>query len=109
MSFSTDMRRNAMKILIPSALLLFLSATQVSIAQDQPLTRAEVRKETLEAICRGDEPAPGDSGLTLRQLFPEAYKGREAKCKMTEQAMAAMREASRLRRKNGSPPPNPTN
>ena len=97
-----------MKFLIPSILLLFLLATRVSTAQDQPLTRVEVKKETLEAICRGEETAPGDSGLTLRQLFPEAYKDRESKCKMTEQAMAAMREASRMRKKNGMPPPSPT-
>jgi hypothetical protein len=102
------MERNAMKFLIPSILLLSLLASQVAPAQDQPLTRTEVKKETLEAICRGDEAAPGDSGLTLRQLFPEEYKGRELKCKMTEQAMAAMREASRLRRQNGLPPPSPT-
>jgi hypothetical protein len=99
-----------MKILVPSALLLSLLAMQVSSAQQQPpTTRAEVRKETLEAICRGDESAPGDSGLTLRQLFPEAYKGRESMCKMTEQAMATMREATRLRRLKGLASPSPTN
>ncbi len=73
----------------------------LATAQEAPLTRAEVRKETLEAICRGDELAPGESGMTLRELFPEDYKGREARCKMSDETMAAMRKAARARQAKG--------
>lgn len=84
------------------AVLPFLLLTgQIATAQEMPLTRAEVKKETLEAICRGDELAPGESGMTLRELFPEDYKGREARCRMSDQRMAAMREAARARQAKG--------
>jgi hypothetical protein len=97
-----------MKLFTTTALPLLLLASQFATAQEQPLTRAEVKKETLEAICRGDETAPGDSGMTMRQLFPEDYKGREAHCQMTEKSMAAMREATRLRQQKGLSQPSTT-
>lgn len=91
-----------------TVLPVLLLSSQVAMSQETPLTRAEVKKETLEAICRGDETAPGDSGLTLRQLFPEDYKGREARCKMSDKSMAAMREASRARKGKGMNQPSTT-
>lgn len=91
-----------------TVLTLLLVSGQGATAQEAPLTRGEVKRETLEAICRGDALAPGDSGMTLRQLFPEDYKGREAGCKISEKSMAAMREASRARRAKGTPEPGAT-
>ena len=91
-----------MKLLTITVVPLLFAASQFAAAQQTPLTRAEVKKETLEAICRGDELAPGESGMTLRQLFPEDYKGREARCKMSDKSMAAMREAARARQEKAA-------
>ena len=61
-------------------------------AADAPLSRTEVKRQTLMAICLGEETSIGDSGKTSRDEFPEDYKRRAAMC---NQWIAAMPAAAR--------------
>jgi hypothetical protein len=54
------------------AIALVLAAT-AGVSSAQGLTRAQVEADLQTAIRNGDMMAPGDSGLTERQLNPGAY------------------------------------
>jgi hypothetical protein len=55
-----------------TAMALVLSA-MAGVTSAQGLSRAQVQAELQAAIRNGDMMAPGDSGLTERQLNPSAY------------------------------------
>jgi predicted RNase H-like HicB family nuclease len=59
-------------------------------------TRDEVQRELTEAIRNGDMLAPGESGLTLRELHPGRYPGQAVPAAKTrEQVRAELAEAVR--------------
>jgi hypothetical protein len=59
--------RSALSILVLSA---FCIGAQ---AQQGPTTREQVRSELARAQRSGDVMAPGDTGLTLREMYPARY------------------------------------
>jgi hypothetical protein len=59
-----------------AAALVFAAVAGVSSAQG--LTRAQVKAQLQEAIQNGDMLAPGDAGLTERQLYPSEYPAQAA-------------------------------
>jgi hypothetical protein len=67
----------------------------VGAAHAQSLTRDEVRGELVEAQRTGDILAPGDSGLTLRELYPHRYPAPQfiAAPKTRAQVVAELKEA----------------
>jgi hypothetical protein len=52
---------------------LVLSALCVGAQAQSAITRDEVRSELARAQRSGDIMAPGDTGLTLRELYPARY------------------------------------
>ena len=99
-------------------LVLLLSAL-AGAASAQEVTRAQVESETAAAQRNGDMLAPGELGLTERQLRPDLYPSAPVVGKTREQVeaetLAAKRagtlvEASGLRDKDVTPgmyPPDP--
>lgn len=79
------------------ALVAALSAGSVMAADpDQPKTRAEVREELEEARRMGEIPANDDSGLLLRDEFPERYPPKATGPSLTrEQVRKELEEAQR--------------
>jgi hypothetical protein len=69
----------------------------VGAAHAQSLTRDQVRSELAEAQRTGDIFAPGDSGLTLRELYPYRYPAPRAipATKTRAQVVAELQEAIR--------------
>jgi hypothetical protein len=55
-----------------------LLAAIAGVSSAQGLTRAEVKAQLAEAIRNGDMLAPGESGLTERQLNPSEYPAEPA-------------------------------
>jgi hypothetical protein len=53
--------------------LFFLAALGAAAHADGALSRAQVKAELAEAIRTGDMLAPGESGLTFRELDPQRY------------------------------------
>lgn len=59
-------------------------------------TRGQVREEFALAQANGDIIAPGDSGLTLRQLYPNRYPSRQSgESKTRAEVFAELQEARR--------------
>jgi hypothetical protein len=57
-----------------SLIALAIAAAFTAAAHaDGGKTREQVRAELAEAVRNGDVMAPGESGLTLRQLYPQRY------------------------------------
>ncbi|MEI4896588.1 DUF4148 domain-containing protein, partial [Klebsiella pneumoniae] len=54
------------------AVLAIATLSGLANAQEAK-TRAQVRAELAQARASGDINAPGDSGLKLRQLYPNGY------------------------------------
>jgi hypothetical protein len=74
------------------AVLAVLGAAQAQEA----LTRDQVRTELAAARRSGDIQAPGDSGLTLRDLHPDRYPARGvAVSKTRAQVVAEFKDAER--------------
>jgi Domain of unknown function (DUF4148) len=60
--------------LVRSASALFLAAALGAAAHADPgMTRTQVKEDLAEAIRTGNMLAPGESGLTLRELDPRRY------------------------------------
>ena len=75
--------------------VLLLTAFSAVDAQEVR-TRDQVRAEFAGAQRDGDLPAPGDSGLTLRELNPSRYPARQAaSVKTRAQVVAELQEARR--------------
>lgn len=53
--------------------ILFLAAFSTAVEAQEGKTRDQVRAELAAAQRDGDVLAPGDSGLTLRELYPQRY------------------------------------
>jgi hypothetical protein len=53
--------------------LLMLVALGAAAHADGGVTRAQVKAQLADAIRMGDMHAPGESGLTLRELNPQLY------------------------------------
>ena len=53
--------------------LFLLAALGVSAHADGGMTRAQVKADLAEAMRTGEMLAPGESGLTLRELNPQRY------------------------------------
>ena len=86
--------------------LAALSVAPVMAADpDQPKTRAEVREELEEAKRMGEIPANDDSGVLLRDEFPERYPPKATGPSLTrEQVRKELEEAQR----SGKMPPPPS-
>lgn len=79
------------------AVLAIATLSGVANAQEAK-TRAQVREELAQAQASDDIIAPGDSGLTLRQLYPNRYPSRQAAASRTRaQVVAELQEAHRNR------------
>jgi hypothetical protein len=66
--------------------VLLASASVAAVAQTTaPKTRAEVRKELENALRDGTMPL-GESGLTMREMFPARYPTRSALAAAAPQA-----------------------
>lgn len=77
------------------AILAVAALSGVADAQEAK-TRAQVREELAQAQASGDIAAPGDSGLTLRQLHPDRYPSRQDGASKTRaQVFAELQEARR--------------
>jgi len=74
--------------------LLLLAASAAGHAQS-PRTREEVRAELLEAQRTGNVLANGESGLTLRELYPQRYGVAPASGLTRAQVREQLREAQR--------------
>src|SRR4051794_26391110 len=74
--------------------LLLLAASAAGHAQS-PRTREEVRAELLEAQRTGNVLAGGESGLTLRELYPQRYGVAPASGLTRAQVREQVREAQR--------------
>ena len=55
--------------------LLLLAALGAAAHAEGSMTRAQVKAELAQAIRTGNMLAPGESGLTLRELNPQLYPG----------------------------------
>jgi hypothetical protein len=65
---------------------LTLSAGQAMAADtDQPKTRAEVMEELEEAKRMGEIPASDESGLLLRDQYPERYPPKASQPSLTRE------------------------
>jgi len=53
--------------------LFLLAALGAAVHADGTMTRAQVKAELAEAMRSGNMLAPGESGLTLRELNPQRY------------------------------------
>src|SRR5205814_953171 len=78
------------RLLIP--LLAALAATAHA---ESSKTRAKVQAEMIDARRSGDVIASGESGLTLRELYPQRYPAVTAAGKTREQVVAELKEAQR--------------
>ena len=77
------------------AVLAIATLSGIANAQEAK-TRAQVREELAQAQASGDIIAPGDSGLTLRQLYPNRYPSRQAAASTTRaEVVAELQEARR--------------
>ena len=80
---------------IGSAVLL-LAAFSTAVEAHEGKTRDQVRAELAAAQRDGDVLAPGDSGLTLRELYPNRYPARQpAAAKTRAEVVAELQEARR--------------
>lgn len=52
---------------------VLLTLFAAAASAEPGLTREQVKRELAEAIRTGDISPPGDSGLTLKQLYPDRY------------------------------------
>lgn len=66
---------------LPKATILLAAAvfSTAAFAQTGGKTRAEVKAETRAAEKSGDVTAPGDTGLTERQRYPQEYASKPKK------------------------------
>jgi hypothetical protein len=78
---------------ISIALLLAAVASAASAQQDP--TRSQVKAETAAAISNGDMLAPGELGLTERQLRPDLYPSTPVAGKTRAQVEAELATAQR--------------
>ena len=78
------------RLLIP--LLAALAATAHA---ESSKTREEVQAEMIDARRSGDVIANGESGLTLRELYPQRYPAVTVAGKTREQVVAELKEAQR--------------
>ena len=83
-----------------SAFALALAALStghvIAAGTDSPKTRAEVRQELEEAKRMGEIPANDESGLLLRDEFPERYPPKATEPSLTrEQVRKELEEAQR--------------
>jgi hypothetical protein len=62
-------------ITILSVAVLALASAAVQAQSDAPKTRAQVRQELADAIRDGTMPF-GESGQTMREMFPSRYAKR---------------------------------
>jgi hypothetical protein len=75
---------------------LTLSTGQVMAADtDQPKTRAEVMEELEEAKRMGEIPASDESGLLLRDQFPERYPPKATQPSLTREDVRQELERAR--------------
>lgn len=86
-----------MKLSTTILLPLILAATAgTAIAQNTPLTRADVKAELAEAVRTGNLPANGESGLKLNEINPSKYPSTPAQLGKTRtQVQAEWAEARR--------------
>lgn len=76
--------------------VLFLTAFNAAVDAHEGKTRDQVRAELAAAQRDGDVLAPGESGLTLRELNPSRYPARQAaSVKTRAQVVAELQEAQR--------------
>jgi hypothetical protein len=84
-----------MRVLPILAAIAALAGLVDAAHAQQPLTRAQVRAETVEAIRAGDIQL-GDSGLTLRELHPGRYSAQQTSAPKTRaQVVAELHDAIR--------------
>ncbi len=75
---------------------LTLSAGQVMAADtDRPKTRAEVMEELEEAKRMGEIPASDESGLLLRDQYPERYPPKTTQPSLTREEVRQELERAR--------------
>ncbi len=87
------------------ALAALAAAPVMAADPDTPKTRAEVREELEEAKRMGEIPANDESGLLLRDEFPERYPPKATGPSLTrEQVRKELEEAQR----SGKMPPLPS-
>ncbi len=81
------------RILLP----LILAATAgTTMAQNAPLTRAEVKAQLVEAVRTGDLIADTERGLRLNEIYPSNYPAQPSQVgKTREQVKAELAEAIR--------------
>lgn len=86
-----------MKLSTTILLPVILAATAgAAMAQNGPLTRAEVKAELAEALRTGDLLADSETGLKLNELYPSRYPAKPAQAGKTRaQVQAELAEAVR--------------
>jgi len=76
--------------------ILAIAALSGAAGAQETKTRAQVREEFAQAQASGDTFAQGDSGLTMRELYPNRYVSRHAfAAKTRAQVIEELKEAGR--------------